>query len=96
MKLTLKAPGSTRKRLKLEHEKLLSNFAFNLSLRRYVKGHPNAYSLDDHHRPEKNKPFLVCGRAWHFHYHASSPKALTWRALTTPLRRYQRTDLVCI
>ena len=26
-----------------------------------ISGHPNAYSLDDHHRIEKNKPFLVCG-----------------------------------
>jgi len=26
-----------------------------------IDGHPNAYSLDDHHRIEKNKPFLVCG-----------------------------------
>jgi len=44
---------------------LLSNFAFSFKLRRYnagtITGHPNAYSLDDHHRPEKNKPFLVCG-----------------------------------
>jgi hypothetical protein len=30
---TLKAPGSER--LKLEHEELLSNFAFNCNLRRY-------------------------------------------------------------
>jgi hypothetical protein len=34
MKLTLKAPGS--KRLKLEHDKLLSNFAFNFNLRRFI------------------------------------------------------------
>jgi len=33
MKPTLKAPGSER--LKLEHEKLHSNFAFNFNLRRY-------------------------------------------------------------
>jgi hypothetical protein len=33
MQQTLKAPGS--KRLKLEHEKLISNFAFDLNLRRY-------------------------------------------------------------
>jgi hypothetical protein len=33
MKPTLKAPGSER--LKLEHEKLLSNFAFTFDLRRY-------------------------------------------------------------
>ena len=26
-----------------------------------IEGHPHAYSLDDHHRIEKNKPFLVCG-----------------------------------
>ena len=26
-----------------------------------IDGHPHAYSLDDHHRIEKNKPFLVCG-----------------------------------
>ena len=26
-----------------------------------IDGHPNAYSLDDHHRLEKGKPFLVCG-----------------------------------
>ena len=32
---TLKAPGS--KRLKLEHEKLLSTVAFNFNLRRYMK-----------------------------------------------------------
>ena len=32
---TLKAPGS--KRLKLGHEKLLSNFAFKFNLRRYTK-----------------------------------------------------------
>jgi hypothetical protein len=36
MKSTLKVPGS--KRLKLEQEKLLSNFAFNFNLRRYIKG----------------------------------------------------------
>jgi len=34
MKPTLKPPGS--KRLKLYHEKLLSNFAFNFNLRRYI------------------------------------------------------------
>ena len=34
--LTLKPPGS--KRLKLEDEKLLSNFAFNFNLRRHIKG----------------------------------------------------------
>jgi len=33
IKPTLKAPGS--KRLKLEHEKLLSDFAYNFNLRRY-------------------------------------------------------------
>ena len=33
MKPTLKAPGA--KRLKLEPDKLLSKFAFNLNLRRY-------------------------------------------------------------
>ena len=33
IKPTLKAPGSIP--LKLEHEKLLSNFAFNFNLRRY-------------------------------------------------------------
>jgi len=33
MKPTLKAPGY--KHLKLEHENLLSNFAFNFNLRRY-------------------------------------------------------------
>jgi len=33
IKPTLKAPGSER--LKLEHEKLLFNFAFNFNLRRY-------------------------------------------------------------
>jgi arsenite methyltransferase len=26
-----------------------------------LEGSPNAYSLDDHHRFEKNKPMLVCG-----------------------------------
>ena len=26
-----------------------------------IKGSANAYSLDDHHRLEKGKPFLVCG-----------------------------------
>lgn len=26
-----------------------------------IKGHEAAYSLDDHHRLERNKPFLVCG-----------------------------------
>jgi hypothetical protein len=35
-KPTLKAPGS--KRLKLEYDKLLSGFAFNLNLRRYSTG----------------------------------------------------------
>ena len=35
---TLTAPGS--KRLKLEHEKLLSNFAFNFKLRRYIVHRP--------------------------------------------------------
>ena len=39
IKPTLKAPGS--KRLKLEHEKLLSNFAFNFNLRRYTEGIPD-------------------------------------------------------
>ena len=34
MKTTLKPPGS--KRWKLEHGELLSNFAFNLNLRRYT------------------------------------------------------------
>ena len=42
MKPTLKAPGS--KRLKLEHEKLLSNFAFNFNLRRYTEVAPPAPS----------------------------------------------------
>ena len=38
MKPTLKAPGKRLdKRLKLEHVKLLSNFAFNFNLRRYIK-----------------------------------------------------------
>jgi hypothetical protein len=36
MKLTLKAPKS--KHLKLEHDKLLSNFGFNFNLRRYNMG----------------------------------------------------------
>ena len=40
MKPTLKAPGS--KRLKLEHEKLLSNFAFNFNWRRYTPVLPSA------------------------------------------------------
>jgi len=35
VKPTLNAPGS--KCLKLDHEKLLSNFAFNFNLRRYVQ-----------------------------------------------------------
>ena len=35
IKPTLKAPGS--KRLKLEHEKLLSSFAVNFNLRRYTE-----------------------------------------------------------
>ena len=35
MKPTLKPPES--KRLKLEHEKVLSNFAFNFNLRRYTQ-----------------------------------------------------------
>eukprot|EP01061_Rhynchopus_euleeides_P011160 TRINITY_DN20726_c0_g2_i1.p1 TRINITY_DN20726_c0_g2~~TRINITY_DN20726_c0_g2_i1.p1 ORF type:complete len:398 (+),score=201.56 TRINITY_DN20726_c0_g2_i1:75-1196(+) len=26
-----------------------------------IVGHPNSYVLDDHHKLEKNKPFLVCG-----------------------------------
>ena len=26
-----------------------------------IEGNKNAYVLDDHHRLEKNKPFLVCG-----------------------------------
>ena len=34
---TLKAPRT--KRLKLTHEKLLSNFGFNFNLRRYNKAH---------------------------------------------------------
>ena len=37
IKPTLKAPGS--KRLKVEDEKLLSHYAFNFNLRRYVKDH---------------------------------------------------------
>jgi len=36
MKPTLKPPGS--KRLKPEHDKLLSNFAFNFNLGRYTPG----------------------------------------------------------
>jgi hypothetical protein len=36
IKPTLKAPGT--KRLKLKHDKLLPNFAFNCNLRRYNKG----------------------------------------------------------
>ena len=40
IKPTLKAPGS--KRLKLEHEKTLSNFAFKLNLRRYSMAPPRA------------------------------------------------------
>jgi hypothetical protein len=35
MKITLKAPGS--KRVKLEHEKLLSNFAFKFNLHHYIQ-----------------------------------------------------------
>ena len=38
MQPMLKAPGS--KRLKLEHHNLLSNFAFKMNLRRYIKGPP--------------------------------------------------------
>jgi hypothetical protein len=37
MEPTLKAPGSTSKRLKLTYDKLLSKFASNLDLRRYIK-----------------------------------------------------------
>jgi hypothetical protein len=37
MKLTLKAPGS--KRLKLRYDELLSNVAFKLNLRRYIMAH---------------------------------------------------------
>ena len=40
MKPALKAPDSNR--LKLEHEKTLSNFAFNFNLRRYTKPDVNA------------------------------------------------------
>jgi hypothetical protein len=36
MKPTMKAPGS--KRLNLEHDKLVSNFAFKFNLRRYSEG----------------------------------------------------------
>jgi len=36
MKLTLKAPGS--KRLKLKYDELLSNVAFNFNLRRCITG----------------------------------------------------------
>jgi hypothetical protein len=43
MKSTLKAPRS--KRLKLEHEKLLSNFAFNFNLRRYAVGRKMAANM---------------------------------------------------
>jgi len=38
IKPTLKPPGT--KRLKLKYEKLVSNFDFNYSLRRYDKGKP--------------------------------------------------------
>ena len=49
MKPTLKAPGS--KRLKLEHEKLLSNVGFNFNLRRYTKEtfDPKGCSSDDYY-----------------------------------------------
>jgi len=36
MRPTLKLPGS--KRVKLYHKKLLSNFAFNFNVRRYIGG----------------------------------------------------------
>ena len=36
MKPTSRAPGS--KRVTLENEKVLSNFAFNFNLRRYIQG----------------------------------------------------------
>ena len=46
MKPKLKAPGS--KRLKIGHEKLLSDFAFNLNSRHYTLGAPphNPLALD--------------------------------------------------
>jgi len=54
MKPTLKAPGS--KRLKLEHEKLLSNVGFNFNLRRYnvvplnsIRNHPPPELLEESH-----------------------------------------------
>ena len=47
MRHTLKAPGS--KRVKLEYEKLLSNFAFDFNLRRYTVHH-------QHQRQVKHGP----------------------------------------
>ena len=44
MKSTLKAPGS--KLLKLEHEIMLSNFAFNFNLRRYTSVHDSDQALN--------------------------------------------------
>ena len=46
MKPTLKAPGS--KRLKLESEIVLSNFTFNISLRRYNEGLLDISSIRRH------------------------------------------------
>jgi beta-galactosidase/beta-glucuronidase len=82
MKPTLKAPGS--KRLKLDHEKLLSNFAFNVNLRRYVAmkrynfnavrtshypNHPRFYDLcDQYGRAVQVDPRLTLG--WHWVYRA--------------------------
>ena len=41
MKAMLKAPGT--KRLKLTHDKLLSSFAFNFNLRRYIQSTERVY-----------------------------------------------------
>ena len=66
MKSTFKAPGS--KLLKLEQEKLLSNFAFKFNLRRYTQGGPGM--------PEMLTPTsAIMGRGLHsftFQLHVSA------------------------
>jgi len=51
IKPTLKAPGS--KRLKLQHEKLLSNFSFNFDLRRYTSAAPPTPSSPPPWKPRR-------------------------------------------
>jgi hypothetical protein len=46
IKPKLKPPGTTSKRLKLEHENLLPNFDFKFNLRRYIMDVVNQTGVD--------------------------------------------------